>query len=75
MKENVFFICVSGYLIWMNPFSETSCMGLYFLGELIGYTSVLKMTFSSVKSVVQKDLKFSKSYLTDLILYYAKIFR
>lgn len=75
MRENVFFICVSGYLIWMNPFNETSYMGLYFLCELIGYTPVLKMTFSNVKSIVQNDLKFSKSYSTDLILYYAKIYR
>lgn len=75
MRENVFFICVSGYLIWMNPFNETSYMRLYFLCELIGYTPVLKMTFSNVKSIVQNDLKFSKSYSTDLSLYYAKIYR
>lgn len=56
MYTSLFFICVSGYLIWMDPFNETSYMGLHFLGELIGYTPVLKMTFSNVKSIVQNDL-------------------
>lgn len=72
MRENVFFVCVSGYLIWMDPFNETSQTGLCFLCEFMGYTPVLKVTFSNVKSIVQNDLTFSKSYPTDLILYMQK---